>query len=305
MVADTHSAVRTGGSLTTPRPARSHGAWGRAFTHIAHDYLTLLALSVVLIFAMLAVFANTVSSSFLHVSPTAIDLLHRFEPPSSAHWLGTDDYGRDQLSRLLYGARVSLSIGLYAAMINLTIGLTLGLCSAFYGSAVDDVITWLINTARSVPSLFLLLIVASIFKVDATGLAWIIGLTSWMGPARLVRGQALEVKEREYVAAARSMGASNRRIMLAHILPNVTPILLIILGIDVGGAILSESALSYLGLGVQPPVASWGNMLTNAQNFFTHGPWLVYAPGVAIAVTVWCLYTIGDGLRDALDPRSA
>jgi peptide/nickel transport system permease protein len=142
-----------------------------------------------------------------------------------------------------------------------------------------------------------------IFRVGPLGLAVIIGLTSWTGGARLVRGQTLQIREAEFIGAARSIGATNLRILWQHLLPNVLPIAIVLLGIDVGEAILRESALSYLGLGIQPPDASWGNMLSSAQSFFTRAPWLVYAPGAVIATTVWCLFTLGDGLRDALDPR--
>jgi peptide/nickel transport system permease protein len=168
---------------------------------------------------------------------------------------------------------------------------------------VDDLICWLINTVRSIPGLFLVLIVASVFRVGPEGLAVIIGLTSWMSGARLVRGQALQVRELDYIGAARCLGATNMRLLSRHLLPNVLPVIIVLLGIDVGDAILRESALSYLGLGIQPPDASWGNMLHNAQSYFSRAPWLVYVPGAIIAATVWCLYTLGDGLRDAFDPR--
>jgi peptide/nickel transport system permease protein len=176
--------------------------------------------------------------------------------------------------------------------------------AGLYGGRVDDVICWIINTVRAIPGLFLVLIVASMFRVGPVGLAVIIGLTSWMGGARLVRGQALQVREHDYIGAARSVGATNSRIIMRHLLPNVLPVAIVLVGIDVGDAILRESALSYLGLGIQPPDASWGNMLNNAQSFFTRAPWLVYAPGAVIAATVWCLFTLGDGLRDAFDPRN-
>jgi peptide/nickel transport system permease protein len=170
--------------------------WIAAGARLVRDRLTLFAIIVVGLFGLLAVFAGTISQSVLHVSPTDVDLAHQFEPPSGAHLLGTDDYGRDQLARLLFGARVSLSIGLVAAMINLTIGVALGLTAAFYGRIFDDIVIWLVNTLRSIPSLFLLIIVASLFKVNATTLAIIIGLTSWAGATRLVRGQVFEVRER-------------------------------------------------------------------------------------------------------------
>lgn len=286
---------------TMRRPARS--LLGNAVRLLKADWLTLSALLLLALFAVLAALAPAIVG-VLQLPLNTVDLTQRFLPPSAAHWLGTDDFGRDQFARLLFGAQVSLFVGFLAALINLTVGLGLGMSAALYGGRVDDVISWLINTFRSIPGLFLVLIVAAMFRVDKTGLAVIIGLTSWMGGARLVRGQALQIREQEFIGAARSIGATNFRILLKHLLPNVLPIAIVLLGIDVGDAILRESALSYLGLGIQPPDASWGNMLNNAQSFFTRAPWLVYAPGAIIAATVWCLFTLGDGLRDALDPRN-
>jgi peptide/nickel transport system permease protein len=267
------------------------------------DRLTILAAGLLFVFAVCAALASVITQT-LGLPANNVDLSQRFLPPSAAHPLGTDDFGRDQLARLLFGARVSLSVGFLAAAINLTVGAGLGMIAALYGGRVDDLISWLVNTVRTIPGLFLVLIVASMFRVGPEGLAVIIGLTSWMSGARLVRGQALQIRELEYIGAARCVGATNLRILLKHLLPNVLPITIVLLGIDVGDAILRESALSYLGLGIQPPDASWGNMLNNAQSFFTRAPWLVYVPGAVIATTVWCLFTLGDGLRDAFDPRN-
>src|SRR6266851_3794313 len=287
--------------VTSRRASRSLAS--NAIRMLRNDRLTIFAAGLLLAFAVLAALAPVITQ-VLGLPANSVDLTQRFQAPSLGHPLGTDDFGRDQLARLLFGARVSLSVGFLAAAINLTAGVGLGLSAALYGGRVDDVISWLINTVRSIPGLFLVLIVASMFRVGPEGLAVIIGLTSWMSGARLVRGQALQIRELEYIGAARCVGATNGRILLKHLLPNVLPIAIVLLGIDVGDAILRESALSYLGLGIQPPDASWGNMLNNAQSFFTRAPWLVYAPGAVIAATVWCLFTLGDGLRDAFDPRN-
>jgi peptide/nickel transport system permease protein len=283
--------------------ATSRSLLGNAIRILRQDRLSIFAASILLLFGVLAVLAPVITQ-MLGLPANSVDLSQRFQAPSIAHPLGTDDFGRDQLARLLFGARVSLSVGFLAAAINLTVGLGLGLSAALYGGRVDDIISWLINTVRSIPGLFLVLIVASMFRVGPEGLAVIIGLTSWMSGARLVRGQALQIRELEYIGAARCVGATNVRILLKHLFPNVLPIAIVLLGIDVGDAILRESALSYLGLGIQPPDASWGNMLNNAQSFFTRAPWLVYMPGAVIAATVWCLFTLGDGLRDAFDPHN-
>jgi len=223
--------------------------------------------------------------------------------PGPAHWLGTDDFGRDQLVRLLYGARVSLTIGLVAATVNVILGVSLGALAGFYGGRIDDAVVWVISTLRAIPALFLLILVGALFRTGPEGLALLIGAISWPGVARVVRGQVLGIRQREYILAARSIGASDAWLLPRHVLPNVLSIVLVILGQDIGAVILTESALSYLGLGVQPPNASWGNMLSNAQRFLSNDLWLVIAPGVCIFSTVLALYLIADGLRDALDPR--
>jgi|SRR5579859_2709566 len=299
-----HLHLRQGPTPQVDVPRRkARSLLGNAIRMLKRDRLTLSAAGLLVVLAALAALAPVITQLF-GLPVNTVDLTQRFQSPSGGHWLGTDDFGRDQLARMLFGARVSLSVGFLAALINLTVGLGLGMTAALYGGRVDDLISWLINTVRSIPGLFLVLIVASMFRVGPEGLAVIIGLTSWMGGARLVRGQALQIRELEYIGAARSIGATNSRILWRHLLPNVLPIAIVLLGIDVGDAILRESALSYLGLGIQPPDASWGNMLNNAQSFFSRAPWLVYAPGAVIAATVWCLFTLGDGLRDAFDPRA-
>jgi peptide/nickel transport system permease protein len=239
------------------------------------------------------------------VDPNRTDLFATFEGASAEHWLGTDALGRDQLSRLLYGGRVSMAIAFTGSAIALTLGLSIGMLAAFFGGKVDDFVMWFINTATSIPTIFLLLIVVALFEPSAFWLTLILGFLTWFNIARLVRGEVLSVREREYVEAAKALGSSEITIMVRHILPNIIPIMLVVAAIDIGGLILTESALSFLGLGVQPPTATWGNMLTKAQQFIIRpdGRHLVVAPGVMITITVLSLYIIGDGLRDALDPR--
>jgi peptide/nickel transport system permease protein len=216
--------------------------------------------------------------------------------------LGTDDLGRDQLARLLWGGQVSLSIGFLAAIISLVIGVTIGIMTGYYGGLVDDFVNWLITTLNSLPTLLLLLIIVAIFRPTPIVLILVLGLLGWTGTVRLVRGETFSIRAREYIVSARAIGVPVSRIMLVHILPNLLSIVLITLALDIGGLILTESALSFLGFGINPPTPSWGNMLTNAQTFFTKGPHLVIWPGLLISVTVLCLYLIGDGLRDAFDP---
>jgi len=233
---------------------------------------------------------------------------------AEGHPLGTDDLGRDHLARLLYAGRVSLGIAVSAGIASLVIGMSVGVISGFYiGGAlsfVDDFLMWFITTLNSIPQLFLLLIIASVVRERLQGsgtvVALIIILTvlGWTGTMRFVRGETLSQRERDYVLAARAVGASDLRIMFSHIMPNIFSILIIILATDIGGLILSESALSFLGLGVKPPTPSWGNMLSNAQTLLSRGPHLAVLPGLLIVITVLCLFIIGDGLRDAFDPRA-
>jgi peptide/nickel transport system permease protein len=228
-----------------------------------------------------------------------------FLPPGvEGHILGTDDLGRDHLSRLLFAGQVSLGIGFTAALLSLGIGVSLGIVTGYFGGFVDDIVNWVIATLTSIPSLFLLLIISAVLSPGPFTLVLVLGLLGWTGTTRLVRGETLTIREREYIISARAIGASPLRIMFAHILPNLFSIITVTLAIDVGTLILVEAALSYLGLGVQAPVPSWGNMLTGAQTYFTKGPYLVFAPGILIFVTVLCLYVIGDGVRDAFDPTA-
>lgn len=281
---------------------RSQSLWAIAGRRLLRDRLTLVAAAVLLLYGLLAMFAPTISQALVGRGPERIDLLRAFEPPNPRAWLGTDDYGRDQLVRVLYGARVSLGIGLVAATINIVIGLTFGALAAYYSGWLDDLITWLINTIRAIPLLFLFLLITALFRPRLEVFVVILGLLVWTGVARVVRGQVLSIKQRDYVLAARALGAPDARIITRHILPNVLPITIVIMGIDVATIILLESALSFVGFGVQPPNASWGNMLTNAQSFFTKAPHLVWVPGFFIWTTVLALYLLADGLRDALDP---
>ena len=282
--------------------AKSQSYWDRVWTHVRHDRLTLVAFGVLALLSMLCYCAPLIAKYVLHADPNRIDLLHTYEPPSKEHWLGTDELGRDQLARLLYGGRISLTIGFTGALLTMTLGVTIGALAGFFGRWVDDVIMWFINTMSSIPFLLLLLIITLLFKPTWYVLSFFIAANGWMGTSRMVRGEVFSVRERDYVLAARALGVPTSKIILRHVLPNVIPIVIIMTMMAIGGLILVETALSFLGLGVQPPTATWGNMLTKAQGNFTLGPHLVIYPGLLITITVLCLYLIGDGLRDALDP---
>jgi peptide/nickel transport system permease protein len=278
------------------------GYWASALNALCHDKLTMAAFAVLLVMALFCVVLAAPLTRALSIDPNATDPFISFAGPSQEHPLGVDQVGRDQLARLLYGGRVSLGIGFFAAVIIMTLGLTVGTAAGFYGRFVDDAIMWFINTLNSIPFILLLLIVSLLFKPSALTLTVFIGLLSWTNISRIVRGQVMQVKEMEYVTAARAIGVPTLKMVVRHLLPNVIPVVIIFSAQVIGGVILIESALSFLGLGVQPPTATWGNMLNKAQSYFTLGPHLVVWPGLFITITVLCLYVIGDGLRDALDP---
>jgi peptide/nickel transport system permease protein len=284
----------------------SAGFWSDAGWRLLHDVTTMVAIGVLLAMVLLAVGADFLSANFFHWSFAKQDLLNTYAKPTlddPAMWLGGDHIGRSQVVRLLYGARVSLFIGITAMIVSLTLGVTLGMSAGYFRGRLDDLIVWLVSTLNSIPTIYLLLIIGLLWKLDPVSLALFIGVLGWTGACNLSRGQTFALREREYVLAARALGASHGRIMFRHIFPNILPLMIIIAMVDVGGVILAESAISFIGFGIQPPVPSWGNMLTNATTFLSKAPHLIYGPGIAIALTVLCLYLIGDGLRDALDPR--
>jgi len=236
--------------------------------------------------------------------PSAQNLMERLQGPSAAHWVGTDDLGRDVFSRLLVGTRVSLSVGFVAVGIELLIGVTLGLCAGFFGGKLDTIIMRLVDVMLSIPTIFLILAVLAFLGPNIYNVMVIIGLTAWPGLTRLVRGECLSIREREYIQAARLSGISTPRILFVHLLPNVVAPILVSAALGVGGAILTESALSFLGLGVQPPAPSWGNILSVGRDYLHMAWWLSLFPTVAILVTVLAFNLLGEGLRDVLDPRT-
>jgi peptide/nickel transport system permease protein len=239
-----------------------------------------------------------------HYDPLHQDVTERLEPPSSHHWMGTDDLGRDVFARIVYGARISLQVGVVAVGIMVLIGVAVGLTAGYAGGWVDTSVMRLIDVLLCFPTIFLILMVISFVEPDIKNVMAVIGVTSWMGLARLVRGEVLSLKERDFVAAARGVGASRTRIVIVHILPHLASPVLVSATLGVGGAILTESALSFLGLGVQPPDPSWGNVLTTGKDYLHIAWWLSVFPGLAILATVLSFNLLGEGLRDVLDPRS-
>ena len=209
------------------------------------------------------------------------------------------------MSRLLYGGRVSLGIAFFTAIFSISIGITIGVVAGFFGGLVDDFIMWLVTTLNSIPGIFLLITINTVLSPTPATLVFILSILGWTGVTRLVRGETLSLKQREYNIAARALGASNLRIMFVHIVPNVFSLLIVILAQAMSGLILLEAALSYIGFGIQPPIPSWGNMLNNSVDYMRRAQHLVFVPGLLITATVFCFYLIGDGLRDAFDPKIA
>jgi peptide/nickel transport system permease protein len=257
------------------------------------------ALVVVLLVA-LAVLAPWVAPR----DPLYIDLDHKFARPGEAGFvLGADELGRDVLSRLLHAGRVSLAVGLITAVIAVLVGSVLGAVAGFYGGTADTLIMRVVDVLLSMPTIFLLLALSAFLKPTMLTITLIIGLNSWMSVARMVRGQVLSLKEQEFVLAARAAGAGARRLIVRQLMPNAVAPVLVAATLTVATAILLESSLSYLGYGIQPPTASWGNMLNNAQSYVLYAPWVAVYPGAMISLTVLSFNFAGDGLRDALDPR--
>jgi len=254
---------------------------------------------IVLILFFVAVFAPVLSP----YNPDDIDRKHILEPPETAHFFGTDDLGRDVLSRMIWGSRISLEVGFVAVGIATLIGMLLGALAGYYGGWTDRIIMRFIDIMLSIPTFFLILAVIAFIGSSILNVMAVIGLTMWMGIARLVRAEFLSLKEREFVLAAKALGASDPRIIFRHIMINSMAPVLVSAIIGVAGAVLLESALSFLGIGVQPPDPSWGNILTLGKDNIEIAWWLSVFPGLAILVTVLGYYLLGEGIREATDPR--
>ena len=258
--------------------------------------VTLLAL-----FTLCALFAPWLAPH----DPAKLDLSARLIGPSTSHWFGTDELGRDVFSRTLYGARVSLTVAVAVVAISLALGLFFGMAAGFYGGWVDTVVNvYLTNAVLALPGILLAVAFVAFLGPSLINLILALALAGWVNYARLVRAQVLSVKEREYVQAARSIGATDLRLMTRHILPNIVQPLLVQAAVGMAAAVLAEATLSFLGLGVQPPTATWGAMLNDARSHLFESPYLVFFPAVAVALCVLAFNLVGDGLRDYLDPRS-
>lgn len=265
------------------------------------NHVAALSAAVILIIILLAVFAPVIAP----YKEAEQDLMSRLQGPSMAHLFGTDELGRDVFSRILYGARVSLIVGIFPSIISLVIGIVMGLLAGFIGGWVDYVIMRLADIMLSFPSLLLTMVIMYTLGRFSNSIVCIfiaLSLVGWASVSRVVRSQTLSLKETEYVEAARSIGVGSGKIMFRHILPNCIPSLIVLYTLSVPSSILSESTLSFLGIGVQPPAASWGLMVNQSKQFLFTQPWLALAPSLAIMVIVLAFNFLGDGLRDVLDP---
>ena len=290
------------GRARAPNPEKAAvSAFGIAWQRIRRDPGALVALGLIIVFILVALFAPLIAP----YDPTRpdLDLGFRAVAPSAAHLLGTDRAGRDVLSRLLYGARISLLVGFGSQILSLVLGIVFGLLAGFFGGVTDTVISRLIEILQAFPSL-LFIIVLSVSIGPGLLTAYIaLGIVGWAGVARIVRGSALSLRNAEYVEGARALGAGPARLLFRHILPGTLPSLIVIYTIGVGGAIIGEATLSFLGLGVKPPTPSWGQMIADGQSYLTSAWWMSVFPGLAVAVIVIAFNFLGDTLRDALDPR--
>jgi len=274
--------------------------WSVIWHRFKRSRLAVVALIYVAVIAIIAATASFVAP----FDPTTTDLAHRLAPPSEHHRLGTDDLGRDVLSRMIHGARVSLVIGFSATIIALIVGSFLGAIAGYYGGAADWIVSRLIEIVLCFPFLFLVLGIVALFRPSLATIMIALGLTSWTTEARYVRGEILRLRDLEFAQAARASGARDSRIIFRHLLPNALAPVLVSASFGVANAILVESALSFLGVGVPVPTPSWGGILSVAQQFIEYAWWLVVFPGFAIFTTVAAFNVIGDRFRDALDPRS-
>lgn len=279
--------------------AHEENPWARAWRRLRRRKGAMVALGVVVLFIGLAVLAPWIAP----YDPTATSWSLVRKPPSWAHWFGTDEVGRDVLSRIIYGARASLSAGLVSVGIAVGAGVPLGLLSGYAGGWIDSILSRIVDAMLAIPFLILAITLSAFLGPSLSNAMIAIGITATPVFIRLTRGQTMAAKVEDYVEAARAVGNPHWRIALRHVLPNIVPPLLVQASLAIAGAIIAEAALSFLGLGQQPPAPSWGSMLNTAQRFIAQAPWMAVWPGVAIFCAVLSFNLLGDGLRDALDPR--
>ena len=290
-------AIETGAA----RPAQSY--WNESWERLRANRVGMAAGILIVVLAAIAIAAPLLSALITHAEPQSIDLDHTFAKPGLQHLLGSDELGRDTLTRLLYGARVTLGVAFLTVAMSLTVGTAVGMMAGYYGRWMDDVLMRFVDVVLAIPAIFLFILMSILLRPNPITLAAIVASVGWGGVARLVRGEVLSVKQRDFMLATRSIGARDSRLMLRHLLPNVLPVLIVAASLGVGQIILIEAGLDFLGLGIQPPTPSWGNMLTNSQSYFFRSGFLVAFPGITIFITVLASNLFGNAVRDAFDPR--
>lgn len=298
----TASAVEAAAAIDTAPHRRGHSQrpGRRALRAFLRNRLALVGVVLLTLIVLAVIIAPNYVPTSLAVKPNPRQML---SSPSSQHLLGTDEIGRDVAARLLYAGRVSIPVSLSAMLIALVTASTLGIVSGYFGGWLDQLLMRITDALLAIPAIFLLLTIAAVMRPTVTVLVVVIGLLAWMDLARIVRIETISLSKRDQVEGVKALGAKNFRILFRHILPNIQGPLLVAAPLIAGRALLTESALSYLGLGIQPPTPTWGNMLNQAQQFALSAPLLAVAPGLAIMITVIAINFVGDGLRDAFDPR--
>ncbi len=289
--------VRTAGLESQIGEAQTFGTMMRRM--VRENKLAVISFGVIILFILAAVFAPLLTP----YTYDEMDLANRLAPPSAAHLLGTDEGGRDVFTRLLYGARVSLLIGIVPTLLSMAIGAALGILAGFAGGKTDTVIMRIADVMLAFPSILLAMVLMYMLGDGLINIFLTLSIVNWASVARVVRAETLRLKELEYVEAARVTGVSRSKILLRHILPNCIPTLIVLFTLNVPSSILTESGLSFLGLGIQPPAASWGLMVNQGRQYLYTAPWLSFAPCVAIMLTVLAFNFLGDGLRDVMDPH--
>lgn len=298
-----NNIAQTAVDTVLPKKKSSFKRWAKLLFRSTTGTIGLI---IVLITIFIAIFAPSIAP----YDPAKNNPAMMLKPPAwmeggtSEHLLGTDNLGRDILSRIIYGSQVSLLVGVSAVIVAGLIGVVIGLIAGYYGGVLDNILMRLVDSFLAIPNILLILVVISVFGPSLLTLILVIGFTNWVNYARIVRGEVLSVKEREFVRASKSIGTGNFTIITKHILPNIISSFIVIATLSVAGTIILEASLSFLGLGIQPPTVSWGGMLSSGRNYLATSWWVATFPGIAITITVLGIIFLGDWLRDVLDPRS-
>ena len=277
--------------------------YDRGFFHHVKKALGENKIAAVCLVILCVIITGALMAPLSSVDPDYMDVMNKMAGPSKEHWFGTDELGRDSFTRALYGSRVSLLVGFATMVVSVTAGTCVGAVSGYAGGKIDIILMRIVDMFQSVPSLLMIIVIFSFVPNNMVTLVLMLALFSWTGVARIVRAQTLTLKERDFVIAAKTLGVSHVKIILKHIIPNMTTQIIVAASLSIAGAILDESALSYLGYGVALPKASWGSMLQNAQQYILYDPLLALIPGMFILLTVLCFNILGDALQYALDPR--